>query len=456
MTATIAVIGTGYLGATHAACLADLGFDVIGLDTDAAQISELAAGRLPFVEPDLPDLVARHTRSGRLRFTTDVAEIVAADLHFLCVGTPQLPDGLAADTRYLVSAVTELVPRLRSDALIVGKSTVPVGTAAGLQRLAGQLAPAGVAVEIAWNPEFLREGRAVADTLRPDRLVFGVVSATAEKQLREVYRGVLDLGTPCVVTDLASAELVKVAANAFLATKISFVNAIAELCDATGGDVVAVAEALGHDDRIGRPFLGAGLGFGGGCLPKDIRALMARAGELGVDRVLTFLREVDDINLQRRQRVVEMATEELGGTVAGRRVAVLGAAFKPLTDDVRDSPALDVAAQLHLRGARVSVYDPVATENARRAFPTLRYADSVTDAVAGADVVLHLTEWAEFARLDPAALAGLVAQPVVIDARNALPADAWIDAGWTVRAMGRPRRPAPTALVDASPVPRSR
>jgi UDPglucose 6-dehydrogenase len=430
------VIGTGYLGATHAACLAELGFDVLGLDTDPAKVEALAQGELPFYEPGLPELIARHTATGRLRFTTSVAEVAAfADVHFVCVGTPQRRDSMAADTSHVIAAVRSLVPALRRDALVVGKSTVPVGTAADLQALATSLAADDVEVGVAWNPEFLREGRAVEDTLRPDRLVVGVADPRHEKILRELYRPLTDAGVPFVVTDLATSELVKVSANAFLATKISFVNAIAELCEAAGGDVVALTEAIGHDPRIGHQFLSAGLGFGGGCLPKDIRALMARAGELGVDEALTFLREVDAVNMRRRARTVALAVEECGGSVLGRRIAVLGAAFKPGTDDVRDSPALNVAAQLQLAGAHVRVYDPQALETAARTFPTLGYATSVEEAVTGADLVLHLTEWDEFAALDPAVLRP--AARVVIDGRNALDRDRWVAAGWRFRALGR-------------------
>ncbi len=440
MTMSITVIGTGYLGATHAACMAELGFEVLGLDTDESKIERLAAGETPFYEEGLSELLRKHTATGRLRFTTDAAEAATfADLHFLCVGTPQRVDGLAADTGQVFAAAEALVPHLARDATLVGKSTVPVGTAHALDERVADLAPEGVQVEIAWNPEFLREGHAVQDTLRPDRLVLGVESAEAEKLLREVYVDLLDDGVPVVVTDVVTAELVKGSANAFLATKVSFINAISELCEATGGDVVALADALGMDERIGPKFLNAGLGFGGGCLPKDIRALMARAGELGVDQALTFLSEVDSINMRRRTRMVDLALEECGGSVLGKRIAVLGAAFKPLTDDVRDSPALNVAAQLQLRGAQVAVYDPQANANAKATFPTLAYVDTSIDAVRGADLVLHLTEWEEFRRLDPAELGELVNDRRILDGRNALDAERWRAAGWTYRALGRPR-----------------
>jgi UDPglucose 6-dehydrogenase len=344
---------------------------------------------------------------------------------------------MAADTSHVFASVRALLPHLRRHTLLVGKSTVPVGTAAALAEEAARLAPPDLEVEVAWNPEFLREGHAVQDTMSPDRLVFGVCSAEAEKTLRQVYRDVIDAGAAVVVTDLPTAELVKVAANAFLATKISFTNVMAEMCDAVGGDVVTLADALGLDPRIGRGFLDAGLGFGGGCLPKDIRAVMARAGELGVTHAHDFLQVVDSVNMHQRNRTVDVATDLCGGTVMGRRIAVLGAAFKPGTDDVRDSPALNVAAQLQLRGAWVTVYDPQAVGNAARLFPMLHYADSVPEAVRGADAVLLLTEWEEFVRLDPWSVIDDVASPRILDARNVLDPSAWRLAGWTYRGLGR-------------------
>ncbi|HEU0213555.1 MAG TPA: UDP-glucose/GDP-mannose dehydrogenase family protein [Jiangellaceae bacterium] len=434
----ISVIGTGYLGAVHAVGMAELGHTVMGIDVDPTKVDTLAAGRAPFFEPDLDDLLAKHVESGAVRFSDAFGDTAGADVHFLCVGTPQKRDGLAADLSYVDAAVDALAPHLDGPCLVVGKSTVPVGTA---RRLAAQLAraaPAGAAAELAWNPEFLREGHAIADTLTPDRLVFGVNSSHAESVLREVYASALDGGTPLVVTDLPTAELVKVSANAFLATKISFINAIAEISETTGADVVKIADAIGYDPRIGRRFLDAGLGFGGGCLPKDIRAFIARAGEIGAGQSLLFLHEVDAINLRRRERVAEIAAELVGGTLIGRTVAVLGAAFKPNSDDVRDSPALNVAGRLQLQGAHVAVYDPRATENARRIFPTLDYAPSVYEACRGAHVVLHLTEWPEFREIDPAELAAVVERPNLVDGRNSLDADAWRAAGWTYRGLGRP------------------
>ncbi|MFI5955295.1 UDP-glucose dehydrogenase family protein [Cryptosporangium sp. NPDC051539] len=426
----LTVIGTGYLGAVHAACMAEVGHDVLGVDVDQAKISALAEGRAPFFEPGFPEVLARNLENGRLRFSTSPAEAAAfGDVHFVCVGTPQTPGSHAADLRYVDAAVQGLAPHLRPGALIVGKSTVPVGTAA---RLAS-----GLDADLAWNPEFLREGFAVEDTLRPDRLVVGVTSPRAEAVLREVYATMLDAGTPWVSTDLATAELVKVAANSFLATKISFINAMAEICEATGADVPTLAEAIGYDARIGRRFLRAGVGFGGGCLPKDIRAFRHRASELGLEESVRFLGEVDAINLRRRSRAVSLARELVGGSFAGTGVAVLGATFKPDSDDIRDSPALAVANAIRAEGARVTVHDPQGVDNARAAFPELDYSPSAQKACEGAHVVLHLTEWAEYRQLDPAAIAEVVAAPALVDGRNALDAAAWRAAGWTVRALGR-------------------
>ncbi|MEV7284127.1 UDP-glucose/GDP-mannose dehydrogenase family protein [Streptomyces sp. NPDC093252] len=445
MALKITVIGTGYLGATHAAAMAELGFEVLGLDVVPEKIETLRRGEVPMYEPGLEDLLRKHVAgiegaTGRLRFTTDYAEAAAfGDIHFVCVNTPQRHGEYACDMSYVDAAFASLAPHLTRPVLVVGKSTVPVGSAARLAAYLAAHAPAGAAAELAWNPEFLREGFAVHDTLHPDRIVAGVRSERAEKLLREVYAGPLAEGAPFVVTDFPTAELVKTAANSFLATKISFINAMAEVCEAADGDVVRLAEAIGHDDRIGAKFLRAGIGFGGGCLPKDIRAFMARAGELGADQALTFLREIDSINMRRRGQMVEMAREALGtGSFLGTRVAVLGAAFKPDSDDVRDSPALNVAGQIHLQGGQVTVYDPKGMANAKRLFPTLGYAGSVLEAVRGADVVLHLTEWREFRELDPAVLGEAAARRVILDGRNALDPQVWRKAGWTYRAMGRP------------------
>ena len=434
----ITVIGTGYLGATHAACMAKMGHTVLGVDVDEAKIATLAAGDVPFYEPGLAELLREQLATGRLRFSTSFEEAGEfGDVHFVCVGTPQRPDGFGADLTYVDSAVSTLAAHLRRPTLVVGKSTVPVGTAERLAAMLETVAPAGVDAALAWNPEFLREGHAVDDTMRPDRLVFGVRRDEDEATLREVYKEPLSLGTPSVVMDFATAEMVKVSANAFLATKISFINAVAEVCETVGADVVGVADAIGYDSRIGRQFLNAGLGFGGGCLPKDIRAFMARAGELGASDALAFLREIDAINMRRRTRTVQITNEALGGSVLGARIAVLGLAFKPDSDDVRDSPALNVAGQLQLQGARVRAYDPKANENARALFPTLTYVSSAEEACAGADAVLHLTEWREFRSIDPAHLATIVNNRVVIDGRNCLDKTAWTAAGWSYHGLGR-------------------
>ena len=430
----LAVFGTGYLGITHAAGMASLGFEVLGVDTDAAKVAKLSAGVTPIYEPGLPDLLRAGLGAGRLRFTTSYGQAAAfAEVHFVCTGTPSLAGGGGADLRQVRSCVRTLAPLVERPSLIVGKSTVPVGTA---RDLSGYLAGTGRPAELAWNPEFLREGSAVRDTLMPDRIVAGVTSERAEQVLRQVYARQLAAGTRFFATTLETAELAKVAANGFLATKISFINAMAEVCEAAGADVRELSAILGADPRIGERFLQAGLGFGGGCLPKDIRGFMARAGELGVDSVVGLLREVDKINLRRRSRTADLALELAGGDLAGVPVCVLGAAFKPGSDDVRDSPALDVAQILHGMGAQVRVYDPVASASARRVCPELRYPDSLDEAASGACVVLLLTDWPQFAALQPADLAGIVSGKNIIDARNALRPQAWQSAGWNFRALG--------------------
>ena len=443
------VIGTGYLGATHAICMANLGYDVLGVDVDARKIAELSAGRVPFFEPGLPEKLQEALASGRLRFTTDFA--LAADfgdVHFVCVGTPQAADSPAADMRYVVAAFSSLATRITRKVLLVGKSTVPIGTAARLTEMVHEMSPVGSELELAWNPEFLREGHAVEDTLHPDRLVFGVSSLWAEQQLRAAFRPILEEQTPVVIADLATSELVKVAANSFLATKISYINAMAEVCEVTGGDVNILATALGYDERIGSRFLKPGLGFGGGCLPKDIRAFKFRAEELGVGHAVAFLGEVDAINIRRRVRTVDLIRELVGGDLTGVKVAALGAAFKPNSDDIRDAPALDVARMLYLEGAIVTVYDPEANENAHRVYPDLDFADSMADAINDAQVVALLTEWDEFRNADPEVLGQLVANRRIVDGRHALDADRYRAAGWEYRALGRPLSSPTVALVE--------
>ncbi len=444
-------VGTGYLGATYAVCFAELGYEVVGFDVDVARIAALSAGAVPFHEPGLDELLRRNLATGRLRFTTSYEETADfGDVHFLCVGTPQRPGGAGADLSYVEAAVTALARHLTRKALIVGKSTVPVGTAQWVEQLVDKHA-GGIGAEVAWSPEFLQEGYAVQDVLRPTRIVAGVRSRWAGAMLHAAHKGILDLAAaenrevPVVVTDFATAELVKMAANAFLATKISFINAMAEVCEVAGGDVTQLARAIGYDPRIGHRFLRAGVGFGGGCLPKDIRAFQARAQELGAGEALRFLHEVDLINQRRRSKVLQLAAELLdrrsgpaGPDLSGTRIAVLGAAFKPNTDDVRDAPSLAVAAALAKAGADVRVYDPQGMENARAAQPALHYESSMADAVTGAELVCVLTEWAEFRNADPNTLGDLVAGKRVIDGRNCLDAALWARAGWQYRGMGRP------------------
>ncbi|WAH97263.1 UDP-glucose dehydrogenase family protein [Arthrobacter sp. MMS18-M83] len=444
----ITVIGTGYLGATHAICMASLGLRVTGIDIDAAKINSLGCGQLPFFEPGLEELLGKALATGRLDFSTDFAAAAGADIHFLCIGTPQAPASPAADLTFIYAAIRQLAPHLTRKCLIAGKSTVPIGTAQRLTALVQATAPAGALAELAWNPEFLREGHAVEDTLHPDRLVFGTPSDWASERLAACYAPMIKGGTPVILTDLATAELVKVAANSFLATKISYINAMAEICEATGADVSHLALALSYDNRIGGRFLKPGLGFGGGCLPKDIRAFAHRAKELGVGQAVGFLREVDAINQRRRQRTVDLITEMAFGDLTGVNITVLGAAFKPDSDDVRDAPALDVARMLHQSGARVTVYDPKAMDNARKTYPELGYAQTLETAVTGAEIVALLTEWDEFRDADPEVLGELVQLRNIVDGRHALNAGAYRAAGWDYRALGTPN---PTKSPSSPP-----
>jgi UDPglucose 6-dehydrogenase len=434
MVLKLSVIGTGYLGATHAACMASLGFEVIGFDTESSKVDLLSKGKVPFYEPDLEDLLAEQIRSKRLTFTSKLEDLSDADVHFICVGTPQVKNGNAADLTYVNSALESIAKYVKPGGLVVGKSTVPVGTATKLRNRLLELNPNA---DLAWNPEFLREGFAVEDTLRPNRLVIGVVTDSAEKILKEVYAVNLKENTPWVRADLPTAELVKVAANSFLATKISFINAMAEVCEASGGDVTVLAKAIGYDPRIGSRFLQAGIGFGGGCLPKDIRAFMARAEELGASQAVEFLKEIDAINLRARQRIIELVRKDLSDDLVGKKVAVLGAAFKPDSDDVRDSPALDIAAQIQAAGAHVTVHDPKAISNAQKRFPGLNFAEDVNSTLKDAEIVLHLTEWKIYREIDPAQIKKLVKTAIMIDGRNALDRDLWRAAGWKFRALGR-------------------
>lgn len=436
----LTVIGIGYLGLTHAVCMAGLGHEVVAIDVDERKIAMASRGELPFFEPGLEPLLRKNLDSGRLRFTSSYAQAAQfGEVHFLCVGTPEAADG-QADLQFVTAATNTLAPNLTSQCLVVGKSTVPPGTARSLLGRIRKFAPTGDQVDLAWNPEFLREGHAVQDTVRPDRLVFGVTSERADALLRQVYAEPLAAGVPGLSMDLETAELVKLSANAFLATRISFINAIADACQAVGADVLKLADALGYDERIGRRSLSPGLGFGGGCLPKDIRAFRATAAGLGLSSVTGLLAAVDAINLDRRAQVADLTREAVGGTLAGKRIAVLGAAFKPNSDDVRDSPSLDVCERLVQQGAAVSVHDPAALQNAARINPHLRYSSTIPDVAAGADVILHLTEWSDYRAIDPYALVRIVAKPVLIDARCVLDAAMWREAGWRVIVLGRPER----------------
>ncbi len=414
--------------------MSSLGFEVIGIDTDPAKIASLASGTIPFYEPGLAELLQSELKTGRLSFSTDFNAIKECDVHFICVGTPQVKDGLAADLTYIYDSLAAIAPVIKDGSLVVGKSTVPVGTAAKMRELLLKINPN---TDLAWNPEFLREGFAVEDTLNPTRLVVGVTNDRAEGILREVYEKNLGSETPWIVADLPTSELVKVSANAFLATKISFINAMAEICEAAGGDVTVLAKAIGYDPRIGSRFLQAGIGFGGGCLPKDIRAFMARSEELGAKQALEFLREIDSINMRARSRMIDLVRKDLSEDLRGKKIAILGASFKPDSDDVRDSPALDIAVQIQAAGATVIVHDPKAIANARNRFPALGFTESIEECVTGADLVLHLTEWKIYREIDPAELIKFVAQPKVIDGRNALDRDKWRSAGWNFRALGR-------------------
>ncbi|GAC1488636.1 MAG: UDP-glucose/GDP-mannose dehydrogenase family protein [Pseudarthrobacter sp.] len=441
----ISVIGCGYLGAVHAATLASMGHTVVGIDVDAAKVEQLGRGLAPFFEPGLDELLRDGRATGRLTFSTDFAAAAGAQVHFLCVGTPQSKTSDGADLTFLVAATEALLPHLARGAVVVGKSTVPVGTVDMLSEvLAGR-----PDVQLGWNPEFLRQGTAVKDTLVPDRLVYGVAGGKAAAfnpgtgaprgvtaALDTVYEPLLNAGIPRLVCNFATAELIKSAANAYLATKVSFINAIAELCDVSGADVAELSEAMGMDPRIGSRYLKAGLGFGGGCLPKDIRSLSSQAASLGVDPVNEWMGVVDAINVRQRTRTVELAAELCGGVLSGRAITVLGAAFKPETDDIRDSPALDVAARLAEAGAHVTVTDPKAVNNAWLRYPQLRFEASTARALEGAELVLLLTEWDEYRRLSPAVAGGLVRRRVVLDGRNVLAAADWQAEGWVVRGLG--------------------
>ena len=448
----LSVIGCGHLGAVHAACMANIGHEVLGVDIDEGKTEMLNSGKAWFREPGLDEMLSRNVAEGRLRFTTSFAEAAKfAPVHFLGVATPGLPGG-TYDLSQLRMAIAELAQHITGPGVIIGKSTVPPGTTASLSKIATEICRHSI--DFVWNPEFLREGCAIQDTLMPDRIVIGTTSDASEAVLRDIYRPLTDAGTPLVVTDFATAELVKGAANAFLATKISFINSMADLCRVVGGDARALAEALGMDPRIGKSFLNAGIGYGGGCLPKDVRGLAAFADQTGVHKTSELLMAVDGFNTARRADVVRMVGEAAaGGPVptqshARKRIAVWGAAFKPGIDDVRDSPSLDIACRLHDLGAHVTVYDPVAMGNALRVSPQLKYADSALEAARDADAVLVATAWPEFASISPFAAIAVGASMTVVDACQGIDNGTWREAGWKVLSLTN-------KLVEASPPPSS-
>lgn len=431
----VSVIGLGYLGVTHAVAMAELGHQVLGIEPDQRKFDLLSKGIVPFHEPGLDAALGKALASGKLTIEKTMgSSLASADLHFICVGTPQTQGSEAADTTYVFAAAKELASHIGPDAVVAGKSTVPVGTATELRKVMSEVA--GFDVKLAWNPEFLREGTALEDSLRPDRIVVGAWHDESVAALKECYSAILNLGTPFLVLDVPTAELVKVAANAFLATKISFINAMAEVSEVAGADAVALAKAIGYDERIGNKFLRTGIGFGGGCLPKDIRGFIARADELGVGSAVDFLKNVDAINLRRRDRVVALAKGELG-EVSGKRIAMLGISFKPDSDDLRDSPALDIALRLAKAGAVVTVHDPVSLDALAVKEPELNREPDLIEALREADLVILGTEWKQYKEADPAILGSVVASKNIIDGRNVLDVDLWQAAGWKVTALGR-------------------
>ncbi len=431
----VTVIGLGYLGATHAVAMAELGHEVIGIEPDSSKLDSLKSGILPFHEPGLDQALTKVLQEQRITFQSEHNENSArADLHFICVGTPQTKGSDAADTSYVVSAAKELAAWIKPESVVAGKSTVPVGTAAGLRAAMSEIA--GFDVHMAWNPEFLREGTALEDSLKPDRIVVGTWSQHSVNILREVYAPILKTGTPFLELDVPTAELVKVAANAFLATKISFINAMAEVAEVSGADAVSLAKAIGYDERIGNKFLRTGIGFGGGCLPKDIRGFVARAEELGVGSAVDFLKDVDAVNLRRRDKVVELAKQELG-SLTGKAITMLGISFKPDSDDLRDSPALEISQRLTALGAKVTVHDPVSLVPLATRSPELLREENLISAASGAQLVILGTEWKQYREIDPVELGKVVATKTVIDGRNVLDVAKWQGAGWRVIALGR-------------------
>ncbi|MFD0213532.1 UDP-glucose dehydrogenase family protein [Streptomyces hirsutus] len=436
----VSVIGCGHLGIPHAAAMAELGHEVIGVDVDQTKVDRLNAGECPIYEPGLPELLARHTASGRLRFTTDIRDAADfAELHFIGVGTSIDADGRSYDTGQVYGAIRQLAPHLTRTCTIVGKSTVTVGTTSQVTALAQRLAPVGTGVDVVWNPEFLREGHAVEDTLRPDRLIAGLTTAEAEKTIRAVYAPILDAGVPLFVCDPQTAELAKGAANTFLGLKISYINAVADMCEAAGGDISQIVEILGIDPRIGSGSMRPGIGYGGGCLPKDIRAFTASARQLGATEAATLLRAAEKLNETRTDIAMDLIARALGDRlIKGARVTVWGAAFKPGTNDVRESPALALAQALQQAGGTVTVHDPQAVATAVIRNPEFDYTDDLPASLDGADLVVLATEWPEYGQADPGVLVGRPTTPLLADCRTTLDPEPWRAAGWTVQQLGRP------------------
>jgi UDPglucose 6-dehydrogenase len=439
----IAVIGTGYVGLVSGACFSEFGVSVVCVDQDEAKIARLRRGEMPIYEPGLEALVAANTAAGRLVFTTDLtAAVEGAEAVFIAVGTPSRRGDGHADLSY-VFAAAEAIGRALSDyAVVVTKSTVPVGTGREVAAVLRRTRPQA-GFDVASNPEFLREGSAIEDFMRPDRVVIGTDSERARNVMRQLYRPLYLIETPMLFTDIATAELIKYAANAFLATKITFINEIADLCERVGADVQDVARGIGLDGRIGRKFLHAGPGFGGSCFPKDCRALVRTAEE--AEAALAIVATVVRVNEARKGRMADKITAACGGTVAGKSLAVLGLTFKPNTDDMRDSPSLEILPRLVAGGATIRAFDPEGIAEAKKLMPDLIYCTDAYATMDGADALVLLTEWNEFRALDLARVRGLLATPLVIDLRNIYQPDEMAAAGLSYLSVGRPtRRAQPT------------
>ncbi|MBX6322336.1 MAG: UDP-glucose/GDP-mannose dehydrogenase family protein [Rhodospirillaceae bacterium] len=435
----VAVIGTGYVGLVSGACISEFGVEVACVDNDEAKIARLAAGEIPIYEPGLDDLVARNRRAGRLSFGTSLAEAVAgADAVMIAVGTPSRRGDGHADLSYVFAAAAEVAEALTGYTVVVMKSTVPVGTGRRVERAIRTLRPAAE-FDIVSNPEFLREGSAINDFMRPDRVVIGAESERARQVMRELYRPLFLIETPMVFTGLETAELIKYAANSFLALKITFINEIADLCERVGADVHDVARGIGLDGRIGRKFLHPGPGFGGSCFPKDTLALVRTAQE--AEAPLRLVETLMAVNDQRKRRMAERVIAACGGSVAGKTIAVLGLTFKPNTDDMRDSPSLAIIPALERAGATVRAYDPEGMDEARKLLPGVIYCDSAYETMGGADALVILTEWNQFRALDLKRAKALLRTPIVVDLRNIYNPAQMALAGFHYTCVGRPYSP---------------